>query len=101
MEQALNKNPSLWELFDAMTRLESSDEFADFLRDLCTRSELEAMAERWQVVRLIDQGISYREINRFTGASTTTVTRIAHWLKHGEGGYRRLLDRLNEGQPEN
>jgi len=88
----------LWELWEAVGRLDSTDERAVFFRDLCTHSELEAMAERWQVVRLIDRGIPYREISRITGASTTTVTRIAHWLKYGEGGYRLLLDRMKQEQ---
>jgi uncharacterized protein YerC len=45
------------------------------------------------VVKLLDQGLPYQEIARRTGASTTTVTRVAHWLRHGEGGYRTALDR--------
>ena len=64
-----------------------------FFRDLCTLSELEAMAHRWQVARLLEQGLPYLEIAERTGASTTTVTRVAHWLRHGEGGYRLALDR--------
>jgi TrpR-related protein YerC/YecD len=81
------------ELFDAMLSLESRAELERFLRDLCTLSELEAMAHRWQVARLVERGLSYLEISERTGASTTTVTRVAHWLNHGEGGYRLALDR--------
>ena len=50
------------------------------------------MAHRWQVARLVDEGLPYHEVSRRTGASTTTVTRVAHWLRHGEGGYRSALD---------
>ena len=64
-----------------------------FLRDLCTIAELEAMAHRWAVARLLDAGLPYLEIAQKTHASTTTVTRVAHWLRHGEGGYRLALDR--------
>ncbi len=81
------------DLFEAITSLEGPVEAERFLRDLCTLSELEAMAHRWEVVKLLDQGLSYQEIARRTGASTTTVTRVAHWLRHGEGGYRTALDR--------
>jgi TrpR-related protein YerC/YecD len=97
MEQALRENPSLWELFEAITRLDNSEDTARFFRDLCTLRELKAMAERWQVARMIDKGMPYRRISEITGASTATVTRIAHWLRHGEGGYRILLRR--EGNP--
>ena len=81
------------ELFDAILSLEDKTDVEAFFRDLCTLSELEAMAHRWQVARLLEQGLPYLEIAERTGASTTTVTRVAHWLKHGEGGYRLALDR--------
>ena len=81
------------ELFDAILALETRAEVERFFRDLCTLSELEAMAHRWQVARLVEKGLPYLEISELTGASTTTVTRVAHWLKHGEGGYRLALDR--------
>ncbi len=84
----------IWQLCDAVSRLRTSNEAARFLRDLCTLSELEAMAHRWQVARLLEEGLPYLEISRRTHASTTTVTRVAHWLRHGEGGYRLLLDRM-------
>jgi TrpR-related protein YerC/YecD len=81
------------ELFAAILSLESRVEVERFFRDLCTLSELEAMAHRWQVARLLERGLPYLEIAERTGASTTTVTRVAHWLRHGEGGYRSALDR--------
>ena len=80
-------------LFDAIQSLEGANETESFFRDLCTLSELEAMAHRWEVARLLEQGLPYLEIAERTGASTTTVTRVAHWLRHGEGGYRQALDR--------
>jgi len=81
------------ELFDAILALETRAEVEAFFRDLCTLSELEAMAHRCQVARLLERGLPYLEISERTGASTTTVTRVAHCLRHGEGGYRAALDR--------
>jgi len=81
-------------LLEAIVVLDGVDEAADFLRDLCTLGELRDMSQRWAVVRLLDAGLHYGEISRETGASTATITRIASWLYHGEGGYRRMLDRL-------
>lgn len=78
-------------LFGAILRLETPDEAAAFFRDLCTLGELHDMGQRWAVVRMLDQGLHYAEISRLTGASTATITRIASWLKHGEGGYRAML----------
>ena len=51
------------------------------------------MTHRWQVARLVEAGLPYQAIAAQTGASTTTVTRVAHWLRHGEGGYRLALER--------
>src|SRR6201990_1807288 len=76
------------ELFDAILSLKSRAEAEAFFRDLCTISELGAMAHGWQVARRVERGLPYLEIAERTGASTTTVTRVAHWLRHGEGGYR-------------
>lgn len=100
MERELEQNANLWELFEAITLLEESGETAKFLRDLCTVGELEALAERWAVVRMVDRKIPYRRIASETGASTATVTRIAHWLRHGEGGYRLVLDRVEAHRRE-
>jgi TrpR-related protein YerC/YecD len=80
-------------LFDAILLLRDQDEAGRFFRDLCTIGELRDLAMRWAVVRLLDQGLHYAQISSQTGASTATITRIASWLNHGEGGYRALLDR--------
>jgi TrpR-related protein YerC/YecD len=82
------------ELIDAILRLEDADEAAAFLRDLCTLGELRDLSQRWAVVRRLEAGEHYAAISRETGASTATITRIASWLNHGEGGYRAALDRL-------
>lgn len=87
------------DLFAAILTLESKDEAGRFFRDLCTLSELQAMAHRWEVVKLLDRGLPYQEISAETGGSTTTVTRVAHWLRHGEGGYRLALERRNRLSP--
>ncbi len=82
------------ELFEAILRLKTVDEASAFFRDLCTLGELHDMAQRWAVVRLLDAGMHYAEISNRTGASTATITRIAQWLHHGEGGYATALERL-------
>jgi len=86
-------------LFDAILTLEDRAEAERFFRDLLTIGELRDIAMRWAVARLLDGGMHYAEISQRTGASTATITRIASWLNHGEGGYRLLLDRLREASP--
>jgi TrpR-related protein YerC/YecD len=81
------------ELYATVASLRTTDEARRFLRDLCTRSELEAMAHRWEVAKLLDEGLPYLEVAKRAHASTTTVTRVAQWLHNGEGGYRLALKR--------
>lgn len=84
------------DLFAAFSLLASGAEAGRFLRDLATPAEIEAFAERWRIARLLDQGdLSYRDIAAQTGASTTTVGRVARFLREeNHQGYRLVLDRL-------
>src|SRR5436190_20948659 len=85
--------PGLDDLAAAFLTLRTRDEAKRFLRDLCTRGELEALAHRWQIVRLLEQGVPYLEIAERVHTSTATVTRVAQWLRHGAGGYELALRR--------
>ncbi len=83
-------------LSEAIASLDDADEVAGLFRDLCTRREITEMASRWQIVGLLDSGLSYRDIAQKTGASTATVTRVSQWLNHGTGGYQMALARSKE-----
>ena len=92
-EREVEAVPGLDDLAGAVLTLRDRDEVRRFLRDLCTLPELEALAHRWQTVRLLEDGVPYVEIAQRVPTSTATVTRVAQWLKHGTGGYRVALDR--------
>jgi TrpR-related protein YerC/YecD len=81
------------ELVEAFAAMRGPDELVRFLRDLCTRAELEAMAHRWEIVQLLDDGLPYLDVAEKAHASTATVTRVAQWLRHGTGGYETALAR--------
>jgi TrpR-related protein YerC/YecD len=81
------------ELADAFLSMRDRDEMRRFLRDLCTLAELEALAHRWQIARLLEQKRPYLDVAETVHTSTATVTRVAQWLRHGTGGYRIALDR--------
>ena len=83
-------------LYAALAGLKSASEAQRFLRDLATPAEIEAFAERWRIARMLSEGgCSYREIAAETGASTTTIGRVARFLNdEPHGGYRLMLDRL-------
>lgn len=82
------------ELFAAILKLKSVDEAAKFFRDLLTMAEIIEFTNRWQTVKLLYQGKPYAEIAAKLKVSTATVTRVAHWLKNGLGGYRAIANRV-------
>lgn len=77
-------------------------EMGRLLIDLCTPTEIRTLAERWHVARLLDgTGLSYREIHDATGVSTTTVVRVARFLREERnGGYRRAIDSMGGGDAD-
>lgn len=81
-------------LFSAVLTLKNIEECRSFFRDLCTPAELQALADRWAVVGLLQQGVPYREIHKQTGVSVTTIGRVARYLQNGNGGYTLAADRM-------
>ena len=81
------------ELFDAVNSLKSVSECRDFFKDLCTPAELQALVDRWQVVRYLHQDLPYRKIHDLTGVSVTTIGRVARFLTDGYGGYQTAIER--------
>ena len=81
-------------LVESFSKLKNKEEITNFLRDLLTLPEIVEFANRLEVARLLLKGGSYQKIAKQTGVSTTTVTRVAHWLFKGCGGYYKILQRL-------
>lgn len=84
------------ELCRMLVLVETEQQAESLLRDLCTPAEIRTLAERWHVARLLDStDLSYRDIHDETGVSTTTIVRVARFLRHEpHQGYRAILDRL-------
>jgi len=80
-------------LFEAIISLRNIDEGRCFFRDLCTPAELQALVDRWQVVKLLKQDLPYRQIRAMTGVSVTTIGRVARSLSDGFGGYQSVFAR--------
>lgn len=85
-------------LYEAFAALKNTDEIRAFMADLCTPGEIKAFAERWEIAKLLDStDLGYREIAAQTESSTTTVARVARFLKQENyQGYRLILDRLKK-----
>lgn len=85
-------------LFDAILTLKTRDECYDFFEDLCTITEILAMAQRLEVAKLLSEEETYQEIAKETSASTATVSRVNRSLKYGNDGYELVLRRLKENK---
>jgi TrpR-related protein YerC/YecD len=84
-------------LFRAVLCLRDADEATRFFHDLCTPAELQALVDRWRVVGLLREGLTYRQINEQTGISVTTIGRVARFLATGNGGYLAVAERIEGG----
>lgn len=78
----------------AVNTLDDIHECRNFLKDLCTPAELQALVDRWQVAALLQENLSYRRVNELTGVSVTTIGRVARALTDGFGGYQAALRHL-------
>ena len=84
------------ELFRAILTLETVEECYALFEDLCTVNELLSLSQRFEVAMLLCEGKSYNDINRITGASTTTIGRVSKCLNYGDGGYKTAIERIKE-----
>ena len=92
----LPKKPRNDNLYKAILKLESFDECVRFFEDLCTRAELMAMEQRFQVADCLDRGMIYNDILAETGASSATISRVNRSLQYGSGGYATVFERMKE-----
>ena len=84
--------------YEAVLSMKTIDECRMFFADSCTIKELQAMAQRFQVARQLDQGHNYMEVCEATGASSATISRVNKCLTYGEGGYRIALERTKKAE---
>lgn len=94
------ESKELDELFEVVLLLENEEECYRFFEDICTISEIRAIAQRLTVAKLLREGVTYQEIAQRLGASTATISRVNRSLSYGANGYHTMLDRLNEKKKE-
>ncbi len=90
------RNPELDLLFEGILKLESVEECYRFFEDVCTIKELQAMSQRLQVAKQLYEGRNYNEVYQDTGVSSATICRVNKCLQYGDGGYRTVLERLEQ-----
>ncbi|MBQ7824789.1 MAG: TrpR-like protein YerC/YecD [Clostridia bacterium] len=96
MLDARIRNEQIDDLARAMIELDDMDEAYSFFEDIFTIHELQAVAQRLAVARLLRKKVTYQEIAEKTGASTATISRVNRCLTYGAGGYQRMLNKLDK-----
>lgn len=87
----------LKDLYEAFAVLETPEEIAMFMQDLCTPQELVAIAQRYQIAKLLSEDCRYAEIVEKTGTSTATISRVNRSLSMvSSGGYAIVFERLKK-----
>ena len=90
------KSEEMDNLFSAILSLESVEECYMFFEDACTISELKAIAQRYEVARMLKDNVTYQDISKRTGASTATISRVNRCVEYGSGGYQLAMDRTQK-----
>lgn len=90
------KNEMTEQFFKAVMQLENLEEYYAFFQDVATVGEIQAMAQRLEVARMLKEGVTYEDIVEETGVSTATISRVKRSLEYGEDGYELVLKRLEQ-----
>lgn len=88
------------QLCEAIASLKTEKQVANFMEDVCTISEFKSLSQRFEVARLLDEGVKYEEIVIRTGASTATISRVKRCLVYGKDGYEAALANLKKKHHE-
>ena len=101
MYQSKFENPMIDDFFEALSYLETREEYYRFFEDVCTISELQAISQRFAVVKRLANEETYTSIALETGASTATISRVKKCLNYGADGYKLVLRKMGLSNKEN
>jgi TrpR family trp operon transcriptional repressor len=68
----------------------------EFLNDILTTGEYEEIARRWQIIKMLEDGMPQREIAEKLGVGVATVTRGAKELADKKGGFRKVITKFGK-----
>jgi len=79
------------QLADVITQLKDKKTVLDFLHNILTPKELEEIAKRLQIVKMLRKGVPQRKIAEKLQVSIGTVSRGSRELQYGRPGFNRIL----------
>lgn len=87
-------------LYEAILKLETTEECRKFFGDLCTNIEIDTLAQRFAVAKMLKKQHIYSDVVAATGASTATISRVNRSVNYGLGGYDVVLARLPDEEEQ-
>lgn len=85
------RNQSVENLVQVIAKMDKADDVYNFFADLCTIKELQDMAQRFEMARLLNDGENYQSVAGKVGASSATISRVNRCLMYGNGGYEKAI----------
>jgi len=92
------RGKELDQLFESILSLKDLEECYQFFDDLCTMNEIQSLAQRLDVARMLMEGSTYQKIEKDTGASTATISRVKRCINYGNDGYQFTLERVKDNK---
>ena len=86
-----NKEEAVHRFYTAILSIENKEQCKKFFEDIFTKNEIHSFAQRLEVARLLQVGETYQKIEKLTGASTATISRVKRVLSEGQGGLKEIL----------
>ena len=86
-----NSMNGIEEIAEVLTRIRAKALMRGFLDSILTERELKEVAGRWEIVKLLDQGVSQRQVARQLGMSLCKITRGSRELKKENSPLKRVI----------
>jgi TrpR-related protein YerC/YecD len=99
-----NNVASVWktsfarQLAEVLVTIDDQTAMQSFLRDVMTEKEIIEISARLEAARMLAAGKTYTEIIEKTKLSSRTIARIRDWMQNGAGGYKPVIERLDQFQ---
>ncbi len=78
------------DLFCVITKVGTEEECMELFEDLCTKQEIEKMAQRIRAAKLLSEGKTYNQVIEETDISSATLSRVSKALRYGKG-YKKFI----------
>ena len=77
-------------LFELLAKTDNPENIEKLFEDLCTKKEVENMAERLYAAQLLMEGNTYTQVMSQVNISSATLSRVSQCVQYGNG-YSNLL----------